>query len=66
MRQAAEIFGAMNTWQTDRSESSAFCPAEHKKQAALPVRKAILEQLREQDNPELMKENAAEEASELP
>ena len=48
---------------TDRSEPSALCAAESKRQAALAVHKAILEQLREQDNLKLMKENTAEEAS---
>ena len=64
MRQAAAIFEAMQTWLTDRSEPSAFGAAECKKQAALAVHKA-LEQLREQGNPELMKEDAAEGASDV-
>ena len=63
MRQAADIFETMRTWLTDRSEPSAFGAAECKRQAALAVHKDILEQLREQDNPELMKENTAEKAS---
>ena len=63
MRQAADIFGTMIPWQPSRSEPSAFGAAEPERQTALALHKAILERLREQDNPELMKENAADEAS---
>ena len=49
MRQAAEVFGTMSPWHPNRSEPSAFGAAEHEKQAALAQHRAILEQLRQQD-----------------
>ena len=62
MRQAADICGPMKTWQPSRSDPSAFGAAEHDRQTALALHKAILERLREQDNPQTMEENAAAEA----
>ena len=66
MRQAAEVFGTMSPWHPNRSEPSAFGAAEHEKQAALAQHRAILEQLRQQEDPANTTENAAEEAPHHP
>ena len=63
MRQAADFFGSMTPWQPHREELSAFGAAEDKRQAALAQHRALLERLRQQDNPTESTDNAEKPAS---
>jgi len=64
MRQAAEILGPTTPWQARHEEPSAFGTAEHERQAALTQHRALLEMLRQEDNPANMAETANEETPE--
>ena len=64
MRQAADIFGTMGTWQPSRSEPSAFGAAEHERQAVLAQHRALLQRLRQEDDPAITTGTTNEETLE--
>ena len=66
MRHAAEVLGPTTPWQARREELSAFGAADHERQAALVQHRALLEKLRQNDEPADTTDRSPEETPETP